>query len=35
MQAFGAVFIGSLLILSLGIVLYKVALPHLIERISA
>jgi lipopolysaccharide transport system permease protein len=35
MQAFGAVFIGSLLILSLGSVLYNVALPHLIERISA
>ena len=34
-QAFGVVLAGSLLILALGIVFYKVALPHLIERISA
>jgi lipopolysaccharide transport system permease protein len=34
-QAFAIVILVSLLILATGLVFYKVALPHLIERISA
>jgi lipopolysaccharide transport system permease protein len=34
-QAFGTVGVVSVIVLAAGIVVYKVALPHLIERISA
>jgi lipopolysaccharide transport system permease protein len=33
-RAFGGVFLGSMLVLALGLIVYKVALPHLIERVS-
>lgn len=33
--AFAAVFGGSLAVIAMGLVLFKVALPHLIERLSA